>query len=71
MAQNIDDRHDELAALARLVIYARGCAELIQAKDVEERLVYALDAIKSELGDARDASLVDFFEPSNTPSTMQ
>lgn len=69
MAQNIDDRRDELAALARLVVYARGCAEIIQAKHVEERLLHTLEAIKSELGDTRDASLLDIV--SNTSSTLQ
>lgn len=71
MAHNTDDRRDELAALARLVIYARGCAELIQAKALEERLLHALDAIKAELGDTRYASVVRIEECTNTLSTLQ
>lgn len=71
MVEDRIDRHDELAALARLVIYARGCAGLIKATQVEERLAATLDAITSELGQTPDPVLADTLGIPTTSSTIQ
>lgn len=65
------DRNDELAALARLVIYARGCAGIIKATQVEERLNATLDAITSELGRTPDPVLADALGIPHSSVTIQ
>lgn len=71
MIDDTTERQDELAALARLVIYARGCACMIKATQVEERLAATLDAITSELGKTPDAVLAGTLGIPTTGSTIQ
>lgn len=71
MIKHETDRQNELAALARLVIYARGCAGLIKATEVEERLSATLEAITSELGMTSDAVLADALGLPTAQATIQ
>jgi hypothetical protein len=48
MTQDID-RDAELAALARLLVYARDTARMLKSREVEAGLLVTLEAISREL----------------------